>query len=32
MSQLIAQMFQEGAVNVKHDLVLIVLQLNESKI
>ena len=32
MSQLIAQMFQAGAVKVKHDLFLVPLQVNQSKI
>ena len=32
MSQFIAQMFQAGAVKVKHDLLLVVLQAKQSKI
>ena len=31
MSQLIAEMFQAGAVKVKHDLLLVVLQVNQGK-
>ena len=31
MSQLIAQMFQAGAVKVKHDLLLVVVQVNQRK-
>jgi len=31
MSQLIAQMFQAGAVKVKHKFLLVILQVNQSK-
>jgi len=31
ISQLIAQMFQAGAVKGKHDLLLVVVQVNQSK-
>ena len=32
MSQFIAQMFQAGAVKVRHDLLLVVLKVNQRKI